>query len=458
MDLFQAALAQSADRPLAERLRPKTLDDMVGQPRLLSGQAQWRRQLQNSLQGGRIPSFILFGPPGCGKTTLARIISSGPEIVTENCPAIETGAKILKEVCDRARMRRLTDRKRTIVFVDEIHRLNRAQQDVLLASLESGDVSLLGATTENPSHTLNPALISRCQVLAFEPLTDADLKELARRGFADLKSDLDAWLSDDGWQRFVAISDGDGRKLLNSVEWLVASEPAGAPESPLAGEQVQERIGELTLKFDRAGDAHYDTISALIKSIRGSDADAALYYLARLARAQEDVAFLARRLMILASEDVGNADPRGLQIATSCHDAVTKVGWPEAGIIFAQAVVYLACAPKSNASYAAYQAALEVVDRTGSLPIPLALRSSKTKLSKSLGYGKGYRYSHDGQRGFIAQNFLPDGLHSVKFLELTGRGFEKTMLQYQSWIRGEAQRDAPQRDAPHRDAEDTTRD
>lgn len=438
MDLFESALAQSADRPLAERLRPKSLDDMVGQPRLLSGQAQWRRQLQNSIQGGRIPSFILFGPPGCGKTTLARIISAGPDLVTENCPAIETGAKILKEVCDRARMRRLTDRKRTIVFVDEIHRLNRAQQDVLLASLESGDVSLLGATTENPSHTLNPALISRCQVLAFEPLTDDDLRELARRGFAELKSDIDLWLSEDGWQRFVAISDGDGRKLLNSVEWLLASEPAGAPEQPLNGEQVQERIGELTLKFDRAGDAHYDTISALIKSIRGSDADAALYYLARLARAQEDVAFLARRLMILASEDVGNADPRGLQIATSCHDAVTRVGWPEAGIIFAQTVVYLACAPKSNSSYAAYQSALELVDRTGSLPIPLALRSSKTKLSKSLGFGKGYRYSHDGERGFVVQNFLPEGLEATKFLELTGRGFEKTMKQYQAWIRGES--------------------
>ena len=218
----------------------------------------------------------------------------------------------------------------------------------------------------------------------------------------------------------------------------MASEPAGAPEQPLNGEQVQERIGELTLKFDRAGDAHYDTISALIKSIRGSDADAALYYLARLARAQEDVAFLARRLMILASEDVGNADPRGLQIATSCHDAVTRVGWPEAGIIFAQTVVYLACAPKSNSSYAAYQSALELVDRTGSLPIPLALRSSKTKLSKSLGFGKGYRYSHDGERGFVAQNFLPEGLEATKFLELTGRGFEKTMKQYQAWIRGES--------------------
>jgi putative ATPase len=437
MDLFSAALANSIDRPLAEKLRPKTLDEMVGQPRLLSGSTQWRRQLESSLAGGRMPSFILFGPPGCGKTTLARIISSGPDTITENCPAVETGAKILKEVCDRARLRRLSERKRTVVFVDEIHRLNRAQQDVLLASIESGDVSLLGATTENPSHTLNPALISRSQVLAFEPLLEADLETLTMRGFRALSVVVEKWLTDDGKQTLFAIADGDGRKLLNSIEWLVQSEPSGAPDSPLSGSQVQERVGALTLKFDRAGDAHYDTISAFIKSIRGSEPDAAIYYLARLATAQEDVAFIARRLMILASEDIGNADPRALQIATSCHDAVTRIGWPEAGIVFAQTVTYLACAPKSNASYSAFNAAMALVEKTGSLPIPLQLRSSKTTMSKALGYGSGYRYSHDGERGFVSQKFLPESLGEVRFLELTNRGFEKTMQQYQDWIRGQ---------------------
>ncbi len=437
MDLFTATLANSQDRPLAEKLRPKTLDDMVGQPRLLSGSKQWRRQLESSLAGGRLPSFILFGPPGCGKTTLARIISNGPEIVTENCPAIETGAKILKEVCDRARLRRLSEKKRTVVFVDEIHRLNRAQQDVLLASIESGDISLLGATTENPSHTLNPALISRSQVLAFEPLVETDLEILANRGFQGLSVDQSKWLSEEGQQTLFAIADGDGRKLLNSIEWLVQSEPSGAPGLPLSGSEVQERVGAMMLKFDRAGDNHYDTVSAFIKSIRGSDPDAAIYYLARLAKAQEDVAFIARRLMILASEDVGNADPRALQVATSCHDAVTRVGWPEAGIVFAQTVVYLACAPKSNASYMAFNLAMELVEKTGSLPIPLALRSSKTTLSKSLGYGKGYRYSHDGDRGFLFQNFMPETLGGTRFLELTNRGFEKTMQQYQDWIRSQ---------------------
>lgn len=436
MDLFSAALENSNDRPLAEKLRPKSLSEMVGQPRLLSGSTQWRKQLETSLAGGRLPSFILFGPPGCGKTTLARIISNGPEVVTENCPAIETGAKILKEVCDRARLRRLSEKKRTVVFVDEIHRLNRAQQDVLLASIESGDVSLLGATTENPSHTLNPALISRSHVLAFEPLSEADLEVLMKRGFVALSVDIGKWLTNESKQTLFAIADGDGRKLLNSIEWLVQSEPSGAPPQPLSAEQVQERVGAMTLKFDRAGDAHYDTISAFIKSIRGSHPDAAVYYLARLAKAQEDVAFIARRLMILASEDIGNADPRALQIATSCHDAVTRIGWPEAGIVFAQTVVYLACAPKSNASYVAFNSAMELVEKTGSLPIPLSLRSSKTALSKSLGYGKGYRYSHDGDRGFVEQDFMPELVASSRFLELSNRGFEKTMKSYQDWIRG----------------------
>lgn len=434
MDLFESVRQNSPDRPLSERLRPTTLDEMVGQPKLLSGQAHWRKQL-SSASGSRLPSFILFGPPGCGKTTLARIISATPGVFTETCPAIETGAKILKEVCDRARSRKAIETKRTLIFVDEIHRLNRAQQDVLLASIESGDISLVGATTENPSHALNPALISRCQVLAFEPLSESDLTELARRGFSAMKSSADLWLLPEALFRLFSISDGDARKLLNSIEWLCHSEPSGAPEKPLSSKGVEERLGAMVLRFDRAGDAHYDTISALIKSIRGSDPDAAIYYLARLVRAGEDVAFLARRLMILASEDISNADPRALQIAVSCFEAVTRVGWPEASIIFSQTVTYLACAPKSNASYIALNEALAVVDKTGSLPIPLALRSSKTAMSKSLGFGKGYKYSHDGARGFVDQNFMPEELKGTKFLELSDRGFEKTLQQYQDWAR-----------------------
>lgn len=425
------------NRPLAERVRPKAIDQMVGQKNILGEGAPWYRQLESSLASGRVPSFILFGPPGCGKTTLAKIISQRSKAYIENCPAIEVGAKVLKDVCEKARHRRLAERLATLVFIDEIHRLNRSQQDVLLAALESGDVSLLGATTENPSHALNPALISRCQVLRFESLNPEALLELAQRGFRELGCDFEKWLTPDGWMAVLSVADGDGRKVLNTIEWLVAGNQTADknPLVPLSAEQVSERVGVQTLKYDRLGDMHYDSVSAFIKSIRGSNPDAALYYLARLSRAEEDVAFIARRLMILASEDIGNADPRALQLAASCFDGVTRVGWPEAGIIFAQVVVYLACAPKSNSSYKAYQKALDVVDQTGSLPIPLALRSSRTKLSKQLGYGKGYRYSHEGERGYIDQEFFPDSIANAQFLELTDRGFEKTLAQYQTWIK-----------------------
>ena len=435
-----------ATRPLAERLRPRTFESMVGQPRLISGSSRWKRAAE---PGTVLPSLLLFGPPGCGKTTFARILCGRPDVATETCHATETGAKLLKEVCERARHRRVVERKRTIVFVDEIHRLNRAQQDVLLASLETGDVSLLGATTENPSHTLNPALISRCQVLAFEPLSTLDLTELARRGFQECGFDLNSLLEPDALSLLLQVSDGDARRLLNSIEWLseqivAESTTDGSPKTAnlrFSAQSLRDRLGEMMVRFDKDGHEHHDLISALIKSIRGSDPDASLYYLARLIKGGEDIAFLARRLMVLASEDIGNADPRALQIAVSGAEAVTRIGYPEARIIFSQVVSYLACAPKSNSSYVAIDAALSTVESTGSLPVPLALRSSKTSMSKSLGYGRDYRYSHDGERGYVEQSFLPKELGSARFLELSDRGFEKTMKQYQDWVRNRPVKD-----------------
>lgn len=488
MDLFAHANKDATDnQPLAERLRPRTLDEMLGQPKILGDKAPWRRLLES----GQIPSLILWGPPGCGKTTFALLLAQNvsAEFITVN--AVETGAKALRELGEEGRRRRLEHRRRTLLFVDEIHRLNKSQQDVLLPSVEKGDLILVGATTENPSYEINSALLSRCRILVFERLGESDLRELATRAAAHFGLRLETVLSPEGLSRLLEFSDGDGRRILNILEVVlnlyrasagaidfnpqndrqpqdaldeahnapggggqdVLAEPVLHPaEGPLDGpEEGDRRDREFTwpltaeglalvvdapgLRYDKSADEHYDTVSAFIKSIRGSDPDAGVYYLARMIKGGEDPVFIARRLVILASEDVGNADPRALSVAVAGLQAVELVGWPEAAITLAQVTTYLASAPKSNRAYVALQKAKELVETTGSVPVPLALRSVKTSAMKNLGYGKGYKYSHESEKGYIRQRFLPEQLGDVTLYEPTDHGFEKTIRQYLAWLR-----------------------
>ncbi len=430
MDLFDQAFEAHSHRPLAERSRPQSFDDVLGQTQWLSAQSPWRRRLES----GRLQSLIIWGPPGCGKTSIAQILLKRPDVFGQKVHAVDTGAKDLKALCEASRDRLRQGLSPTLLFIDEIHRLNRAQQDVLLAALEAGQIYLVGATTENPSHALNPALISRVQVLPLERLGDSVLQQIGERAIRSHES-IRARLTSAAWTAILKQADGDARRLLNAIEALLADHDLHPSEVPYEADRLAEIWGQSAIAFDRDGDHHHDLISALIKSIRGSDPDAAVYYLARLIRGGENPEFLARRLMILASEDIGNADPRALNVAVACGQAAERIGWPEARIIFSQTVIYLATAPKSNSAYKAIDAALSEVDRSGSLPVPLAFRSSKTTLSKSMGFGRDYKYSHDGDRGYIPQSFLPEAIASQVFVELQDRGFERNMRDYLAWMR-----------------------
>jgi putative ATPase len=426
MDLFEAMSSSDDSQPLAERLRPKQLTEFVGQTHILD---QKKSLLQALREKNYLPNLILWGPPGTGKTTFAKLLGQLAKAQFLQVNAIDTGAKELRQIGLKAHRRRIEFQTKTILFIDEIHRLNRSQQDVLLPFSEKGDFILIGATTENPSFELNSALLSRAQVLVFERLSAAELRQLLERAATTRTQTLDQVLTSDAQDLLIAVADGDARKLLNYFEALPAQ------TKPIDAEQLPKILATRTLPYDKKGENHYDTISAFIKSIRGSDPDAAIYYLARMVKGGEDPVFIARRLVISASEDVGNADPRALSVAVAALQAVELVGLPEAGINLAQATTYLASAPKSNRSYAAYKKALDLVEKTGSLPVPLALRNAQTSLMKDMGYGEGYKYAHDYPRGYAEQTHLPEEIANEKLYEPTDRGFEKNIRQYLTWMK-----------------------
>jgi putative ATPase len=389
--------------PLAERMRPTRLEDLIGQEHLTGEQGIIRR----TLQAGLIPSMILWGPPGVGKTTIANIIANEVRRPFHTISAINAGVKDIREVIDRAK-----HSGRAILFIDEIHRFNKSQQDALLGAVEKGTITLIGATTENPSFEVNKALLSRCQVYTLKSLGEDELMRLVNSAlFRDTELSKRTITIKEN-QALLNISGGDARKLLNLIELLTDAVPGNVEiTDSLVMEVAQKRVAQ----YDKSGEQHYDIVSAFIKSIRGSDPNAAVYYLARMIEGGEDVRFIARRMVILASEDIGNANPTALVMATTTFQAVDVIGYPEARIILSQCAVYLACSPKSNASYVAIDSALRKVREMGDLSVPLSIRNAPTGLMKDLGYGEGYRYAHQFESNFAEMEFMPDELKGAKF-------------------------------------------
>lgn len=389
-------------QPLAERLRPKNLDEYIGQKHLVGPQAVLRKMIDS----GNISSFILWGPPGVGKTTLARIIAVQLERPFYTLSAVSSGVKDVREIIEKAKNAQFFNTKTPILFIDEIHRFSKSQQDSLLGAVENGTFILIGATTENPSFEVIRPLLSRCQVYVLESLEVDDLDELLERA---LKTDIELKKRNiriEQKKSLFQFSGGDARKLLNIIELVVNSEEE-AIDIVITDEKVTERLQQNPMAYDKDGEMHYDIISAFIKSIRGSDPDGAVYWLSRMVAGGEDPKFIARRLLISASEDVGLANPNALLLANACFDTVQKLGWPESRIALSETAIYLASSPKSNSAYMAINNALSMVEETGNLPVPLHLRNAPTKLMKQLNYGKDYKYAHDFENNFIEQDFLP---------------------------------------------------
>lgn len=394
--------------PLAERLRPQSLDTFVGQRHLLADGAVLRSMIESS----NISSFILWGPPGVGKTTLAKIIANRLQRPFYTLSAVTSGVKDVREVIEKAKQSRFFNSAPPILFIDEIHRFSKSQQDSLLGAVETGIFTLIGATTENPSFEVITPLLSRCQVYVFRPLERSDMEALvdyALKNDTELRQRTIEIAENEAMLRYAG---GDARKLLNILELIVNAQPEGT--IVIDNKLVEDRLQQNPLAYDKDGEMHYDIISAFIKSIRGSDPDAAVYWLARMIAGGEDVKFIARRLIILAAEDIGLANPNALLLANACFEAVHKIGLPEARIPLAETTVYLATSPKSNSAYMAIGEALALVEKTGNLPVPLHLRNAPTKLMKELNYGKEYKYAHDYEGNFVKQKFLPDEVDGAR--------------------------------------------
>jgi putative ATPase len=426
-DLFRhAARRDRTGQPLAERMRPRTLEEYVGQAHLVGP----GKILDRTLSGGALPSLILWGPPGTGKTTLARLLADRVKMRFVALSAVQSGVKDLREVVHEAEDRLATTQQKTVLFLDEIHRFNKAQQDALLPHVEAGTITLIGATTENPSFEVNAALLSRCKVVRLESLGEAELKTLLGRALGDAERGLGkqpAEVAPTVLELIAVEAGGDARRALSTLEVAVNIARPKAPGGPRVVEaaDVEEALQKKTLLYDKGGEEHYNVISAFIKSMRGSDPDAAVYWMARMLEAGEDPIFVVRRMVIFASEDIGNADPRALQVAVAALEATRFVGLPEAVLPMTQAATYLATAPKSNSALTTYGAVKEAVDRHGALPVPMHIRNAPTKLMKGMGYGAGYQYPHDYEGHYVAEAYLPEKLRGQRYYRPANSGYEQ---------------------------------